>query len=63
MLPLFTAAVLAGVGIVAACSPTFNWREGWAYFAQGSFVFQAVIFADRVRPEVAQSFFAGLKFE
>jgi hypothetical protein len=34
-----------------------------AYFAQGSFVFQAVIFADRVRPEVAESFFAGLKFE
>lgn len=34
-----------------------------AYFAQGRQVFQAVIYADRVRPEVAETFFSGLRFE
>ena len=34
-----------------------------AYFVQGSQVFQAVIYADNVLPEVAQTFFSGLKFE
>lgn len=34
-----------------------------AYFAQGSQVFQAVIYADKVSPEVAETFFSGLKFE
>lgn len=34
-----------------------------AYFAQGSQVFQAVIYADTVSPEVAETFFSGLKFE
>ena len=34
-----------------------------AYFAQGSQVFQAVIYADNIAPEVADSFFSGLKFE
>jgi hypothetical protein len=34
-----------------------------AYFARGSQVFQAVIYSDRVTPEAADTFFAGLKFE
>lgn len=34
-----------------------------AYFARGSHVFQAVIYADRVKPEMSESFFAGLAFE
>ena len=34
-----------------------------AYFAHGSHVFQAVIFADQLKPEVADAFFSGLTFE
>lgn len=34
-----------------------------AYFAHGSHVFQAVIYADRLEPEVAEPFFSGLKFQ
>ena len=34
-----------------------------AYFAQGRQVFQAVIYADQLTPEVADTFFSGLKFE
>ena len=34
-----------------------------AYFAQGSQVFQAVIYADKVLPDAAETFFLGLKFE
>jgi hypothetical protein len=34
-----------------------------AYFARGSHVFQAVIYTDRLQPEWADTFFAGLKFE
>jgi len=34
-----------------------------AYFARGSQVFQAVIYADRLPPETADPFFSGLKFE
>ena len=34
-----------------------------AYFAQGSQVFQAVIYADIISPDVAETFFSGLKFE
>ncbi len=34
-----------------------------AYFARGSRVFQAVIYADRLSPEAAETFFSGLKFE
>lgn len=33
------------------------------YFAQDSQVFQAVIYADKISPEVAETFFASLKFE
>jgi len=33
------------------------------YFAQGAQVFQAVIYADRVSPDVAETFFSGLRFE
>lgn len=33
-----------------------------AYFAQGSRVFQAVIYAGRLRPEAADGFFTGLRF-
>jgi hypothetical protein len=63
MLPSFTAAVLAGAGIVAACRPTFHWREVRACFAQGSVVFQAVIFTARAGAGARTSFFAGLNFE
>ena len=34
-----------------------------AYFARGSHVFQAVIYADQLKPEVAEPFFSGLTFE
>ncbi|MES3001746.1 MAG: hypothetical protein V4787_13720 [Pseudomonadota bacterium] len=34
-----------------------------AYFAQGARVFQAVIYSDKLRPEVADAFFSGLQFE
>ena len=34
-----------------------------AYFARGSRVFQAVIYAERLEPGVADTFFSGLKFE
>jgi hypothetical protein len=34
-----------------------------AYFAQGSQVFQVVLYADRIAPEVAETFFSSLKFE
>jgi len=33
-----------------------------AYFAHGTRVFQAVVYADRLRPELVQPFFEGLKF-
>jgi hypothetical protein len=34
-----------------------------AYFARGSHVFQAVIYADQLKPEVAETFFSGLVLE
>ena len=34
-----------------------------AYFAQDSRVFQAVMYADTISPDVADTFFSGLKFE
>ncbi len=34
-----------------------------AYFAKGSQVFQAVIYADRLAPEQANTFFSGLQLE
>ena len=34
-----------------------------AYFAQGATVFQAVMYADTIAPDVADTFFSGLKFE
>ena len=34
-----------------------------AYFVQGSQVFQAVIYAAKIQPEVAETFFSSLKFE
>jgi hypothetical protein len=33
------------------------------YFAQGSRVFQAVIYAEKITPEAAQTFFSSLKLE
>ena len=34
-----------------------------AYFAQDSRVFQAMMYADNISPDVADTFFSGLKFE
>jgi hypothetical protein len=34
-----------------------------AYFAQGRQVFQAVIYADQIAPEVADTFFSNLRFD
>jgi hypothetical protein len=34
-----------------------------AYFAQGTQIFQAVMYADKIAPDVADTFFSGLKFE
>jgi hypothetical protein len=33
------------------------------YFAQGTQVFQAVVYADKLAPEVAETYFASLSFE
>ena len=33
------------------------------YFAQGSQIFQAVMYADKMAPDVADTYFSGLKFE
>jgi hypothetical protein len=34
-----------------------------AYFARGTRVFQAVVYADRLEPRMTEPFFAGLRFE
>ena len=34
-----------------------------AYFAQGSQIFQVVLYAPRIAPEVSETFFSSLKFE
>lgn len=34
-----------------------------AYFARGSHVYQAVIYSGELKPEIADAFFSGLKFE
>ncbi len=34
-----------------------------AYFAQGTQVFQAVVYADKLAPDVAETYFASLSFE
>ncbi|WP_036838727.1 hypothetical protein [Polaromonas sp. CF318] len=34
-----------------------------AYFAQGAQAFQVVLYADRITPELAETFFSSLKFE
>ena len=34
-----------------------------AYFAQGSQVFQAVLYADKLAPDVSETYFSSLKFE
>ena len=34
-----------------------------AYFAQGTQVFQAVVYADKLAPDVAETYFASLAFE
>lgn len=34
-----------------------------AWFARGSQVFHAVVYADKVSPEVAETFFSGLRFQ
>ena len=34
-----------------------------AYFAQGSQVFQAVLYAGKISPDVSETFFSSLKFE
>ena len=34
-----------------------------AYFSQGSQAFQVVLYADRITPEMADTFFSSLKFE
>jgi hypothetical protein len=34
-----------------------------AYFSQGRQVFQAVIYADKMDPEVAETFFSSLKLD
>lgn len=34
-----------------------------AYFAQGSQLFQVVLYADRITPELSETFFSSIKFE
>jgi hypothetical protein len=34
-----------------------------AYFARGTFVFQAVVYASTLRAEMTEPFFTGLRFE
>ena len=34
-----------------------------AYFSRGTQVFQVVLYADKVQPEVSETFFSSMKFE
>lgn len=63
----FTLPGLARTGVlIQATGQRANGRavtSHAAYFAQGSQVFQAVLYADKIAPDVAETFFSGLKFE
>ena len=55
-----------GGGLVRAIGQRANGQavsSQAVYFAQGSQVFQAVMYADKLSPDVAETFFSGLKFE
>jgi hypothetical protein len=34
-----------------------------SYFAQGTLVYQAAIYSERITPDIAEPFFAGLRFQ
>ncbi|MBC7602859.1 MAG: hypothetical protein H7255_09395 [Ramlibacter sp.] len=54
------AARVAAVGLRADGSKV---ESQAAYFSQGAQVFQAVIYADRITPEMTESFFTSLQFQ
>lgn len=58
--PLAAAQRVSAVGLRADRTPV---RGEAAYFARGSQVFQAVVYAADPKPEWVQPFFDGLKFE
>lgn len=64
-LPAGAMSLRQSVSVVSAGQrPDGSTVESHAvYFARGSQVFQAVIYADRLLPEAAEPFFAGLRFE
>ncbi len=70
--PQFTPLMLKGVAMSPA--PLLVKAQGRradgqavsgqaAYFAQGTQVFQAVVYAEKLSPEVAETFFGSLSFE
>ena len=70
--PQVSALKLAGAAILPPASLVKAEGQGpdgkpvsgqAAYFAQGSQVFQVVVYAPRITPEVAETFFSSLKFE
>ena len=64
--PFKLAGSASGAVIVKAIGQRANGQavsSQAAYFAQGSQVFQAVMYADKISPDVAETFFSGFKFE
>lgn len=60
------AGAAGGASLVTAVGQRTNGRavaSQAAYFAQGTQVFQAVVLADRIAADAADTFFSGLKFE
>ena len=60
------AGLPSGAVMVKATGQRANGRavsSQAAYFAQGARVFQAALYADKIAPDVADTFFSGLKFE
>lgn len=65
-LKLTGAAVLPPAVLVRASGQRADGRavrSQAAYFSQGRQVFQAVIYADRIDPDVAETFFSSLKLD
>ncbi len=65
-MPFKLSGLAAGAVMVKATGQRANGQavsSQAVYFAQGSQVFQAVVYADKISPDVAETFFSNLKFE
>jgi hypothetical protein len=64
--PIKITGLASGAVVVLATGKRANGQavsSQAAYFALGSQVFQAVMYADKISPDIAETFFSGLKFE